>query len=60
MPDQNKIPRCETCDHHRPATNAITDEAMLACLNEKAPTKGMETPKKFGCVLHSEFQDGNE
>ena len=50
------LPRCETCEHYRPATNQMTDEAMMACLNGQAPTKGMAVPDNFSCILHSSFQ----
>lgn len=55
-----QYPRCETCDHHKPATNQVTREAMLACLNGSAPTKGMETPDDYGCVLHSDLEDDED
>lgn len=60
MPDRNDFPCCEECDHYRPATNQITDEAMMACLNGKAPTKGMAVPENFGCILHSDFESDDE
>jgi len=54
--DPESLPRCETCEHYRPATNQMTDEAMMACLNGQAPTKGMAVPENFSCILHSSLQ----
>lgn len=60
MPDPDDFPRCEECSYHKPATNKITNEAMLACLNPNAPTKGMETPRDFGCILHSDLEQNRK
>jgi len=60
MSDQDEYPTCETCEHRRPATNHMTNEALMACLNGNAPTSGMEVPEDFGCILHSDLQEGDE
>jgi len=60
MNDDTDFPTCETCEHRRPATNRMTDEALMACLNGNAPTSGMEVPENFGCILHSALQESQD